>query len=110
MVFAKPGDNQQQFGGSCPLDWIEMAGPRPDGDGWVAAGNGEWVIPVPSKNQLLNDALVRYNADIELFSRQMSGAALADGPTEETKRTKIRAAYELRKVEYMSEVAQIKAS
>lgn len=31
MVFAKLGDSQQQFGGSCPLDWIEMASPRLSG-------------------------------------------------------------------------------
>lgn len=47
MVFAKTGDSQQQFGGSCPPDWIEMASPRPDGDGWVASEKGEWIIPTP---------------------------------------------------------------
>lgn len=80
---------------------------------WVDQGNDPLPVdppPTPTKNELLNDALKRYNADIELFSKQMSGAALADGPSEETKRAKIRAAYELRKAEYNAEVAQIKSS
>lgn len=110
MIFAKPGESQQQFGGECPSGWVEMSGSRPGGAGWVASETGDWVQPIPTKNELLNDALKRYNADIELFSKQMSGAALADGPSEEAKRAKIRAAYELRKAEYNNEIAQIKAS
>ena len=109
MVFAKQGDSQQQFGGSCPLDWIEMASPRPDGDGWVAGENGEWIIPTPTMNDKLNKALAAYNADVELFSSQLSGALLADGANMDSHIASVRAAYIQRRSAYLAEKSAILA-
>ena len=109
MVFAKTGDSQQQFGGSCPLDWIEMASPRPDGDGWVASENGEWIIHTPTMNGKLNKALAAYNADVELFSSQLSGALLADGANMDSRIASVRAAYVQRRSAYLAEKSAILA-
>lgn len=109
MIFAKPGESQQQFGGSCPLDWIEMNGPRPDGDGWVAGENGEWITPTPTMNDKLNKALTAYNADVELFSSQLSGALLADGANMDSRIASVRAAYVQRRSAYLAEKSAILA-
>lgn len=109
MVFAKTGDSQQQFGGSCPLDWIEMTSPRPDGDGWVAGENGKWIIPTLTMNDKFNKALAAYNADVELLSSQLSGALLADGANMDSRIASVRAAYVQRRSAYLAEKSAILA-
>lgn len=109
MVFAKPDDSQQQFGGQCPDGWIEMASPRPDGDGWVAGENGEWIIPTHTMNDKLNKALAAYNADVGLFSSQLSGALLADGANMDSRIASVRAAYVQRRSAYLAEKSAILA-
>ena len=109
MIFAKPGESAQQFGGVCPTGWIDMNGPRPDGDGWVAGENGEWLIPTPTMNDKLNKALAAYNADVELFSSQLSGALFADGANMDSRIASIRAAYVQRRSAYLAEKSAILA-
>ena len=46
-VYAEIGGNLQQVGGDCPGGWVEMVGPRPDGEDtllYTATAAGEWVI------------------------------------------------------------------
>lgn len=109
FIFAKHGESQQQFGGECQLDWIEMVSPRPDGDGWVASENGEWIIPTTTMNDKLNKALAAYNADVELFSSQLSGALLTSGANMDSRIASIRAAYVQRRSAYLAEKSAILA-
>lgn len=56
IVYAKVGESFQQIGGTCPLDFIQMNGLRPDGD-YIASGTGEWIpVPPPTPEQLIEDA------------------------------------------------------
>lgn len=65
MIFAKPGESQQQLGGSCPDGWVEMESERPDGDGWVASANGKWIKHNPTADDIraLREAAYRIESD-----------------------------------------------
>ena len=108
MIYAKPGDSAQQFGGTCPDGWVQMQSERPEGN-YVASETGEWVIPTPAMNDKLNKALAAYNADVELFSSQLSGALLADGANMDSRIASVRAAYVQRRSAYLAEKSAILA-
>ena len=65
MIFAKPGDNAQQFGGSPPDGWVEMKSERPSGDSWVASANGEWIQHQPTADDIraLREIAYRIESD-----------------------------------------------
>ncbi|MFH7526472.1 hypothetical protein AB2J22_13535 [Aeromonas sp. A5] len=65
MVFAKPGDGAQQFGGECPKGWVGMNSERPAGDGWVASSNGEWIKHQPTAEDIraLRESAYRIESD-----------------------------------------------
>ncbi|RQM78848.1 hypothetical protein EHZ47_01785 [Aeromonas jandaei] len=65
MVFAKPGDSAQQFGGELPDGWVEMSKQRPDGDGWIADKTGNWVKHKPNADDVrsLREAAYRIESD-----------------------------------------------
>lgn len=65
MIFARPGDNAQQFGGSPPDGWVEMVSERPAGSGWVASDNGEWIQRKPTADDIraLREAAYRIESD-----------------------------------------------
>ncbi|MGL4868781.1 MAG: hypothetical protein ACRC48_00960 [Aeromonas veronii] len=65
MIFAKPGDDLQQFGGATPDGWIEMKSERPDGGGWVAGNNGEWIKNQPTADDIraLRESAYRIESD-----------------------------------------------
>jgi hypothetical protein len=108
MIYAKPGDSAQQFGGSCPDGWVQMQSERPEGN-YVANESGEWVIPVKTTAEKLADAASVYQADLEKLKSQMGAANLADGTSQATKEAQIRAAYNTRRAEYAAEISSIKA-
>lgn len=65
MVFAIPGESQQQLGGSCPDGWVEMESERPSGDGWVAGSNGKWFKHNPTAGDIrtLREVAYRIESD-----------------------------------------------
>lgn len=65
MIFAIPGESQQQLGGDCPDGWVEMESERPVGDGWVASANGKWIKHKPTADDIraLREAAYRIESD-----------------------------------------------
>lgn len=51
MIYAKPGESAQQFGGTCPDGWVQMQGERPEGD-YVASETGEWILKTASREDI----------------------------------------------------------
>lgn len=109
MIYAKPGDSAQQFGGSRPDGWVDMAGPRPDGEGWVASLDGEWIIPTPTVSDKLNKAIAAYDSDVAQLNVNLSGALLADGAPMDSRIASIRAAFNDRRAAYLAERSAILA-
>lgn len=107
MIFAKPGNSQQQFGGSCPLGWIEMTTQRPDGDGWVAGSTGIWVQYTPSQSEMLVNLATEYNNDINELCSGIVSALLKDGAAMDSKCNTIREASNQRKIKYLNDKANI---
>lgn len=108
MIYAKPGESAQQFGGTCPDGWVQMQSERPEGN-YVASETGEWVTPVKTMNEKLNDAIASYNADVEFLKSRLSGSSLVDGASQTARDAQIRADFNTRKSEYLSQIATIKA-
>ncbi|MGY3876350.1 hypothetical protein ACW5WK_02715 [Aeromonas enteropelogenes] len=73
MIYAKPGDSSQQFGGKCPDGWVQMQSKRPDGD-YVAKENGEWVIRVVSRGEIEQLRLAAYADPITGSDRHFNEA------------------------------------
>jgi len=72
-VFAVVGSSQQQIDGSCPEGWIEVDGPRPDGEdtlSYVAQADGSWGIDT----QAVRDKAIK----VELEWREEEMNAIAD--------------------------------
>ncbi|MGU5678108.1 hypothetical protein [Aeromonas allosaccharophila] len=65
MVFAKPGESQQQLGGCSPDGWVEMESERPAGDDWVASANGKWNKHKPTADDIraLREVAYRIESD-----------------------------------------------
>ena len=108
MIFAKPGDSQQQFGGSCPLDWIEMTTQRPDGDGWVANENGTWHIPEKTMDVEIKDAQDVFNASINSLNQAWLAAAVRGGSNEASKKLSIANEIAYVKKEHTVKISEIK--
>lgn len=108
MIFAKPGESAQQYGGECPVGWVEMQSERPEG-AFVANEAGQWVVLPKTLNEKLNDAIASYRTDVDTLTRQFTAARLADGAAQASKETQIRAALAVRKAEYQAEITAIKA-
>lgn len=51
MIYAKPGESAQQFGGDCPDGWVQMQSDRPEVD-YVAIETGEWVLKTASRDEI----------------------------------------------------------
>ena len=65
MIYAKENESVQQFGGECPDGWLEMKSERPDGDGWVANSNGDWIKLQPTSEDIrsMREAAYRIESD-----------------------------------------------
>lgn len=106
MIYAKPGDSSQQFGGICPDGWVEMQGERPEGD-YIANSNGLWVANVPTTPELFLALTAKYNADSATYKDSMAAALLNDGPGMEAKYTQIRNAFAAVKAQYLADKAAL---
>lgn len=51
MIYAKPGESAQQFGGTCPDGWVQMQGERPTPTA-IATETGEWIEAAPSRDEI----------------------------------------------------------
>ena len=107
MVFAIPGESQQQLGGFCPDGWVEMESERPVGDGWVAGSTGIWVQYTPSQSEMLVNLAAEYNNDINELCSGMVSALLKDGAMMDSKFNTIREASNQRKIKYLNDKANI---
>lgn len=107
MIFARPGESQQQLGGFCPDGWVEMESERPVGDGWVADVTGIWVQYIPSQSEMLVNLVTEYNNDINELCRGLVSALLKGGAVMDSKLSAIREASNQRKVKYLNDRANI---
>lgn len=111
MIYAKPGDSFQQFGGQCPEGWIQMVGPRPDGDGWIAGEDGEWFIPAPPQPSLaeeLKQAQDDLNIALNDLNQKWLSATISGGVTEAKKKAAIESQMAKRREEHAAKVQEIK--
>ena len=107
MIFAKPGDCAQQYGGVCPDGWVIMHSSRPEGVGWVADSTGIWVQYTPSQSEMLVNLATEYNNDINELCSGMVSALLKDGAVMDSKFNTIREASNQRKIKYLNDKANI---
>lgn len=107
MIFAKPGESAQQYGGVCPTGWIAMQDSRPAGYGWVATSTGIWVQYTPSQSEMLVNLTTEYNNDINELCSGMLSALLKDGAVMESKFNIIRDSNNQRKLKYLTDKSNI---
>ena len=107
MVFAKPGESQQQLGGCRPDGWVIMHSSRPDGVGWVAGSTGIWVQYTPSQSEMLLNLATEYNNNINELCSVMVSALLKGGAVMDSKFNTIREASNQRKIKYLNDKANI---
>lgn len=106
MIYAKPGDNAQQFGGACPDGWVQMQNERPAG-AYVANSDGAWSIPTPTTAELFAALTAKYSSDSAAYKDSMAAALLNDGPNMEAKYTQIRNAFASVKAQYLADKAAL---
>lgn len=88
IIYAKPGDSYQQFGGNCPEGWVTMQRERPQGD-HVAGDNGEWVVKTVTYADELGKLNSAYTtARLELCHSWLV-AAVADGVSESKRKVDV---------------------
>lgn len=107
MIFAKPGDCAQQYGGACPGGWVVMQDSRPAGSGWIATSTGIWVQHIPSPSEMLVNLATEYNNDINELRSGLVSALLKDGAMMDSKFNTIREASNQRKIKYLNDKANI---
>lgn len=84
MIYAKPGDSAQQFGGTCPDGWVQMQSERPDGD-YVASETGEWVakeLTYAEARKALNE---QFYSDRDSLGTALANVQLLDGAEQEAR-------------------------
>lgn len=106
MIYAKPGDSAQQFGGERPDGWIEMRGERPIGT-YIANSDGTWSMPTPTTSELFLALTAKYNSDSSTYKDSMAAALLNDGPGMEAKYTQIRNSFAAVKAQYLADKAAL---
>lgn len=106
MIYAKPGESAQQFGGTCPDGWVEMQSERPEGN-YVASETGGWVIPTPTTAELFKILTDKYESDSAYYRDRMSAALLNDGAGMEAKYAQIRTSFAAVKAQYLADKAAL---
>jgi len=86
---------------------LDAIDPTPDGYSLIDGPPAEDSAKV--FNRLLSSVNADYQKDVEAFNKAFSLAIMFDGPTEEAKKTNIRAQYSARKVKYSADVAALRA-
>lgn len=107
MIYAKPGESAQQFGGTCHDGWVQMQGERPEGN-YVASEDGQWIIKQQTKNELLAVELEKYNIDLQTLRNQITTIDLNGGSDMELKKDRVRASMATRKAAYIASINSIK--
>jgi len=118
-------DAQGYFTGA--VDEVEASAPAPQG--WTRSepptvGDGEWAVfdgrwritgtapgktPAEMMTEELAELALVYEDDTLGFQRRMATITLADGPTEATKIAAIRAQWQTRKAQYITDSAAVRA-
>jgi hypothetical protein len=97
-----------------PAGCVEAEPPAPQEGYRIRFVNGEWAhedIP-EAEEKTYKEALAElnsvYQADVSKLNQSYALALLADGPTEATKLSAIRAQYETRKTQHAAAIAALK--
>lgn len=89
MIFAKPGESQQQIGGQCPLGWVEMLYARPDEGVYIANQDGSWNIFSPTMEEEIEKAQQEFDSKINIMNQAWLAASVRGGQNEISKKESI---------------------
>lgn len=108
MIYAKPGDSAQQFGGTCPDGWVQMQSERPEGD-YVASETGVWVIREPTYAEALKELNATFYSDRASLSADLNNVQLLDGEHQESRTAALQQDYADLLAQYDTDVAALKS-
>ena len=89
MVFAKPGESQQQFGGKCPDGWVVMLYQRPDEGIYIASQDGSWSVSSPTLEDEIEKTQQEFDLKINAMNQAWLAASVRGGPNEISKKESI---------------------
>ena len=107
MVFAQPGESQQQFGGQCPIGWVVMLCPRPDEGVYIASNDGSWSVFSPTLEDEIEKAQQEFDLKINTMNQAWLAASVRGGPNEISKKESIANEIAYLKQEHEMNIAEI---
>ena len=107
MIFAKPGESQQQIGGECPDGWVVMLHQRPDEGGYIASNDGSWSVFSPTLEDEIEKAQREFDLKINTMNQAWLAASVRGGQNEISKKESITNEIAYLKQEHEMNIAEI---
>ena len=107
MVFAKPGESQQQIGGECPDGWVVMLHQRPNEGVYIASNDGSWSVFSPTLEDEIEKAQREFDLKINTMNQAWLAATVMGGQNEIAKKESIANGIAYLKKEHSVKISEI---